>query len=163
MRIGAHIVTVAALLVAFLVVPAWWAGAGADVLLAGDKDLVVSQTTTQEAPSGSFTILINHDRHKDDEAYARWLDFLAGGDVPLIMEDASCFACYGDTAGIEMACSLAARLPAGQMKVRTEDGALVLSKAEVGRFDIIVMSDEVAKSLDASTVADRPFVGVVHR
>ncbi len=163
MRVLAHIGIVVALLVAFLVVPAWRVGINAQALFLGDNDLVSSATTIQEAPSGTYTILINHDRHPDDEAYAYWLEFLAGNDVPLIMEDVTCVALAGDSAGIEMANSLASRLPANQMKVRIEDGTLALSKAEVGRFDIIVMSDEAAISLDASTVASKPFVGVVHR
>lgn len=163
MHIGAHIVTVVALLVAFVAVPAWRAGVDVGALLSGTSDLVSSATTIQEAPSGTYTILINHDRHTDDETYAHWLDFLAGNDVPLIMEDVSCVAFAGDAPGIEMANSLASRLPANQMRVRVEDGTLALSKAEVGRFDIIVISDEAAQRYGASTLANKPFVGVVHR
>jgi hypothetical protein len=62
-----------------------------------------------------------------------------------------------------MAQRLASRLPANQMKVRAEDGILMVSKAEVGRFDIMVLSDETAAALDVTELASDPNVEVVHR
>jgi len=162
MRVFAHIATVVALLLAFVGLPAWLGGVNVSALLPG-VDAVSAATAIQDAPSGSYTILINRDLHTNDEVLGHWLDFLAGKDVPLIMEDVSCVALEGDVAGIEMANSLASRLPANQMKVRVENGVLVLSKAEVGRFDIMVMSDETAEAFGASTTYDLPFVEVVHR
>lgn len=163
MRIVAHIACVVALLAVFLGVPVWLGSVDVTALFSGDVDLVSSATTIQDAPSGTYTIYLNRNLHEDDEVRALWLDFLAGKDVPLIMEDASCVAVAGDASGVEMANSLASRLPANQMKVRTEDGVLALSKAEAGRFDMLVMSDEAAASLGASTLEDLDFVEVVHR
>jgi hypothetical protein len=46
------------------------------------------------------------------------------------------------------------RLPENQMKIKTEDGTLMLSKAEYGRFDIIIMSEEFASAYGAKTLYD---------
>ena len=152
MRVAGHIGTVVALLLAFFAVPAWLGGVNVAALAAGGTDLVSSATVIQEAPSGTFTIFVNRDYHTDESVLALWRDFLAGRDVPLIMEDVSCVAVEGDAAGIDMANSLASRLPANQMKVRVENGVLALSKAEAGRFDMLVMSDEAAARFDAQAL-----------
>ena len=163
MRTLEHLLTVLALVAAFLVAPAVMGGVNVTALAMGGPDLVSSATTIQAAPSGAFTLFVNRARHTDEEVLGHWLDFLAGRDVPLIMEDVSCVALAGDASGIELAESLASRLPANQMKVRVEDGTLAVSKAEVGRFDILVMSDEAGQAYGAASLADLPFVEVVHR
>lgn len=163
MRALSHIACIGALLLAFFGVPCWLGGVNVAALLPGAADLVSSATTIQEAPSGHYTIFVNTDLHTDAEVLELWKHFLAGEDVPLIMEDVTCVTATGDAAGIEMAQSLASRLPANQMRVYTEDGVLVMSKAEVGRFDIMVLSDEMAKSLDTSKLEANPRVEVVHR
>jgi hypothetical protein len=38
------------------------------------------------------------------------------------------------------------------MQIKTEDGTLMLSKAEYGRFDIIIMSEEFAAAYGADTL-----------
>lgn len=162
MRVFAHIATVVALLLAFVGVPAWQGHVNVAALLSSAEDAGAA-TDIHDVPSGSYTILVNRDLHTNAEVLGYWLDFLTGKDVPLITEDVSCVALEGDVAGIEMAYSLASRLPTNQMKVRVENGVLALSKAEVGRFDIMVMSDEMADAFGASTTYDLPFVEVVHR
>lgn len=163
MRAFSHIACIGTLLLAFFCVPCWLGKVNVAALLPGSTDLVSSATAIQEAPSGHYTIFINTDLHTDAEVLELWKSFLAGEDVPLIMEDVTCVTAAGDAAGIEMATSLASRLPANQMKVYTEDGTLVMSKAEVGRFDIMVLSDEKAKSLDVQQLEANPRVEVVRR
>ena len=163
MRVAEHIGTVVALLLAFFAVPGWMGGVDVGALATGDADLVSSATVIQDAPSGTFTIFVNRDYHTDEEVLLLWRDFLAGKDVPLIMEDVSCVAVEGDVAGIDMANSLASRLPANQMKVRVENGTLAISKSEAGRFDILVLSDDAADRLDVQKLESLPNVEVVHR
>ena len=163
MRVLGHIVTIAALFGAFLVVPARLGGVNVAALMGGATNRTSSATQIQDAPLGTYTIFVNRRLHKDKQALDYLLDFLAGEDVPLIMEDVSCVVATSDVAGLEMAQSLASRLPANQMKVRAEDGILMVSKAEVGRFDIMVLSDETAAALDVTELASDPNVEVVHR
>ncbi|MDO4536987.1 MAG: hypothetical protein Q4B54_02415 [Coriobacteriales bacterium] len=162
-RALAHIATIAVLLAVFVGVPVALGWVNLSALVSGQTDLVSSATTLQAAPDGGFTIFINGERHPDKEVLGYWKDFLAGKDVPLIMEDVSCVVCKDDIAGLEMAESLASRLPANQMKIHTEDGTLTLSKAETGRFDILVMSNEKAKSYDVSRLLSMSDVEVVYR
>ena len=53
-----------------------------------------------------------------------------------------------------MARSFQSILPENQMKIRTENVILMLSKAESGRFDVIVMSKELADVYDAERIAE---------
>ena len=62
-----------------------------------------------------------------------------------------------------MALYLAHLLPAGQLTVRSEDSALALSKAEIGRFDCLVISQEKADTKDLSVLLDDGRVAVVRR
>ena len=163
MRVFGHIACICALVLAFFGVPCWLGGVNLTALVSGSTDLVSSATAIQEAPSGHYTIFVNKNLHTDEEVLGLWKDFFAGKDVPLIMEDVTCVTANGDTAGIEMAQSLASRLPANQMKVRTEDGTLAISKAEVGRFDIMVLSSETAASLDTTSLERDSNVEVVYR
>lgn len=157
----AHSATIVALLLAFFVAPVM---RHVDVVgLLSGVDLTSSATTIQAAPSGRFLILINRDLHPDDEVLNTWVDFFEGKDVPLIWEDISCVALEGDLAGIDMAGSLQSRLPENQMSLRTEQAALALSKAEHGRFDVLVMSEEVAEAQGAESVTLLPNVVVVTR
>ena len=158
-----HIVTIVGLLAACVGVPAWLAGVDVVALAQGGTDLVSSATTIQDAPSGSFYVFLNRDLHTDQEVLGYWVDFFEGKDVPLIMEDVSCVTLAGDSAGLEMAQSLASRLPANQMKIRTEDATLALSKAEVGRFDVLVVSDEAAAQANVDALLADERVEVIHR
>ena len=72
-----------------------------------------------------------------------------------VFEDLSCTVSSGDPTGLEMAKSFQSRLPENQMKIRTEDGIMMLSKAENGRFDIIVMSKEFFDKNSAEAIAEK--------
>ena len=54
------------------------------------------------------------------------------------------------------------RLPENQMVLKTEDPTLMLSKAEHGKFDVIVISKEIADIYKASTVYDMDNIEVIH-
>lgn len=162
MRVVWHIVVVVALLGAFVALP-FFSSVNVKALESGDFNAVSSATAAVDAPDGHYTILINADRHTDKEVLADWMAFFSGEDVPLIMEDISCVAIESDPAGIEMAKSLQSRLPENRMTLRLENGVLALSKAEVGKFDTMVMSDDVADLFEATTLNDNPNVVVIHR
>ena len=48
------------------------------------------------------------------------------------------------------------------MVLKTEDPTLMLSKAEHGKFDVIVISKEIADIYKASTVYDMDNIEVIH-
>ena len=126
-------------------------------LLSGKTDAVSSATTITEQPSGEYVILINRDIHSDPAALEAWKAFFAAGDTDGIVdlfEDISCTVSSSDPAGLETARSFMSRLPENQMKLRTEDGTLMLSKACHGRFDVIVMSKEAAEAGGAHRVTE---------
>lgn len=162
MKAFAHIATVLVALALLVGVPV---ASRVDIgaLAAGGVDTVSSSTQIQAAPSGTFTVLINRDLHPKKDVLEKWVDFFSGRDVPVIMEDVSCVAIQGDAAGIEMAQSLQSRLPENQMKLRLEGGQFAVSKAFDGRFDVLVMSDEVAMAYDAEQLYSLPNIEVVHR
>lgn len=120
---------------------------------ATDADTVTSASLILDAPSGEYVVFLNRARHPDPAALSHWEDFFAGKDVPVIYEDISCIAIEGDLGGIEMATSLQSRLPEHQMTLRTEEGALLMSKAERGLYDVVVLSKEAADAYDVSALS----------
>ena len=106
-------------------------------------DAVTGATTALDAPSGEYVVVINLDKHTEcEELYS-------------VFEDLSCTVSSGDPSGLEMAKSFQSRLPENQMTLRTEDGIMMLSKAEKGRFDVIVMSKEFCDKNSGSRITDR--------
>lgn len=126
-------------------------------LILGRTDAVSSATQTTEQPSGEYVVLINRGLRSDPNALEAWKAFFSVGDsdgIVSLFEDISCTVSSSDPAGLEAARSFMSRLPENQMKLRTEDVTLMLSKAEHGRFDVIVMSKEAAESAKAYRVAE---------
>lgn len=117
-----------------------------------DTDAVSSATNVIEAPSGEFVVLINRERHEKSGTLETWRTFFSGGDIGVVFEDLDCIVIRGDEAGLDAAESYRLRLPENQMRVRSEDGVLALSKAEYGRYDIMIMSAEAASSFGAETL-----------
>ena len=113
-------------------------------MLFGGADAVSSASLVVEQPSGEFCVLINRERLKDSAG--QWEVFFNGQDAGVIFEDIGCITVQGDTAGIQLARRYQSRLPENQMKVHTQFGMLVLSKAEYHRFDVIVVSRETAEA-----------------
>ncbi len=121
-------------------------------LISSDPDAVSSATAIVDAPSGDYLVLINRSRHTNPENLAVWQDFFAGREIPFIFEDLVCGTASGDMGGIEMARSYQSRLPENQMKLEQVDPVLLMSKADAGRFDVIVLSAEAAEKYGAESV-----------
>ena len=121
-------------------------------------DAVTGATTALDAPSGEYVVVINLDKHTDQAALDCWREFFETGECEelySVFEDLSCTVSSGDPTGLEMAKSFQSRLPENQMTLRTEDGIMMLSKAEKGRFDVIVMSKEFCDKNSGSRITDR--------
>ena len=72
------------------------------------------------------------------------------------MEDISCVTAAGDASGEQLARRYQARLAENQMRLRSENGVLAVSKAEKGLYDVLILSKEAAEAYDYSTVYARP-------
>ncbi|MBR1393361.1 MAG: hypothetical protein IJ561_05950 [Ruminococcus sp.] len=161
MRALRHTLTVAALLFLMLGLPYLTSDHFKAVISGEAADAVTSATTAVDAPSGEFLVLINRDKHTNSENLALWHDFFEGRDFSFVFEDIVCTVSSGDPAGLEMARSFQSRLPENQMKIKTEDGVLMLSKADSGKFDIIIISSELAEAMGAGTVYTGSRVDVI--
>ena len=129
-------------------------------LFGGNVDAVSSASVILDAPSGNYVVLLNAARHEKWRTAADWAAFFQGESL-VIMDDVDCLVADSDAGGIQMAESYRSRLPENQMKLRREDGTLMLSRAEVGGFDAIVMSAEFAEAFKAETVYGQPGVEVL--
>lgn len=159
MRALRHIITVSAAILLTLGVP--FASSDSFKEIVSGADAVSSASIVVDQPSGNYTVLINLDKHTDAENLALWEKFFAGEEVSFIFEDIKCTAARGDSGGIQLAENYLTRLPENQMTLRTEDPVLMLSKAEYGRFDVIVISKEMADMYGASTVYDKDNIEVI--
>ncbi len=112
----------------------------------GTMDAVTSASVVLDQPSGNYVVLINKEFHTDTEKMEAWTSFFQGGDVTYIFEDISCSVADYDQGAIDMAKSFMSRLPENQMTVRTEDGTMLRSRVDHGKYDIVIMSEEFAKT-----------------
>lgn len=113
-------------------------------------DAVSSATMIIEQPSGAYVVMINRDLHRDAGNLATWEAFFRGEEIGFLFEDISCVVADTDAAGLELAKSFQSRLPENQMTLRLEDSTLMLSKAQHGRFDVILMSKEMYDATGAA-------------
>ena len=124
-------------------------------LMSGSLDAVSSASIVLDQPSGSFIVMINKDYHKDEDTLHDWIRFFSGSveedELLIIFEDIAVSAASADAAGAEMADSLRSQLPENQMKVTKEDATLLMSRADAGLFDIIILSKEFADGYHAET------------
>ena len=137
------------------------------VTLGQDSTDAVSGATAQrisaEDISGKWVVLINRARHDKSGTTADWEKFFSFDEnVPLIMEDVICKVARYDAGGLEAARQYQARLPENQMKIQTEPGAMLLSKAELLRFDVMILSETAANAYAAQTLYDRSDVLTLH-
>ena len=105
-------------------------------------------------PSGEFYVILNTARHADTLGDWR-LFFPDDEDFSVIFEDIRCLAAKGDAAGVQMAERFQAQLPENQMRLRTEDPTLLISKVEAGRVDVAVLSRDMAEALGFSPASAR--------
>ena len=130
-------------------------------LISSDPDAVTSATTVLDAPSGDYVVLINRSRHPNAENLSVWHDFFEGKEIGILFEDIECGILNGDKGGLDMARSCQSRLPENQMKLIQSDPVLLLSKADNGRFDIIIMSSEAAERYGAESVENKTDADVI--
>ena len=112
-----------------------------------------------DQPSGQFVVIINRDRHP--LTLDEWSSFFREEEVGVIMEDISCLAATSDPAGVQLARRYMARLAENQMVLTTENSLLVVSRAENGLYDVIVLSKEMADAVDFSEVYARGDAAVI--
>jgi hypothetical protein len=89
--------------------------------------------------------------HTDEENLNTWISFFRGEEISYLFEDISCSVITGDEGAITMAQSFQSRLPEKQMSIQTEDASLLMSRADHGLYDIIILSREYAESYHAVT------------
>lgn len=119
----------------------------------------ISSATAQSVSAGDmngkYVVLLNRSLHDKKGTTADWQKFFSFDEnVPLIMEDIVCKVAETDSEGIEAAQKYQARLPENQMKITREAGVMLLSKAELGRFDVIILSRAAAQAYSAQTLYD---------
>lgn len=112
----------------------------------GSADTVSSSTVPLDQPSGEYILLINKETRSNDETLDDWITYFTGGDMPYIFEDITCSVSKSDSAALEMAESYQSKLPEHQMEIQTEDTAMLLSRADNGKFDFIIFSKEYAEA-----------------
>lgn len=129
-------------------------------LLSGDTDAVTGASMEiPDQPSGTYYVLINKDLH--EQTLDDWTAFFTEQPVGIIWEDLHCFVDLADTAGREMADRYRLRLAENQMEVTPENGTLLVSKAENGLFDVIVLSQEMADLMDYEKAMGRSGVAAL--
>ena len=134
--------------------------AGGYINWSSDSPDAVSSATAQPVSagdmSGKYIVFINRGLHDKAGTTGDWEKFFSfTDDVPLIMEDITCKVAQLDSEGLDTARKYQARLPENQMKIEQEAGVMLLSKAELGRFDVMIMSEAAAKSYSAQTLYDK--------
>ena len=136
---------------------------GMSMISGNETDAVSSATAYAFDPndvSGEYVVFINNDRHSDTAAI--WSEFFRGGNIPVILDDISCLVCSNDTLAKDYAEICQARLPENQMKIKSENTLLLLSKGDSARFDIIIMSKEMADAYRAETISANSNVTTVN-
>lgn len=111
-----------------------------------EVDAVSSPSVIIDKPSGNYIVLINTRLHKDKSKLDQWISFFSGEETDIIFEDIACTVAEGDAKGLEMAQSFQSKLPENQMKIKEEEAVFVVSRAEEGKFDILLMSKDFAAS-----------------
>lgn len=130
-------------------------------LISDTPDVVTSASVVVDKPSGDYLVFINLDKHTDKENLSLWHDFFEGKDVSFIFEDIKCYVAKNDVNGLTIAQNFQSRLPENQMVISTEDGTLMISKAEYNKFDVIVMSREIADFYAADTLLENDNIDVI--
>lgn len=154
-----HILCIAAGLLVFFVLPGFLTG-NLSVLTGSAADAVTGASMeVPDSPSGEFYVLLNRDRHA--LSLEDWRSFFEEKPVGVIMEDISCLAVQGDTAGRQLADRYLARLAANQMSLKEENSLLVVSRAESGQFDVIIVSKEMAEAIGFETAMGRSFTETI--
>lgn len=134
-------------------------GTGTVKLSTDSPDAVSSATSksiTADDMEGKWVVFLNRELHDKSGTTADWEKFFSFDEnTPLIMEDITCKVADYDVEGKKIAENYQARLPENQMKIKSEAGVMLLSKAELGRFDVLILSESAAKTYSAETLYDK--------
>ena len=141
-RLCGHLSGILAALLVLLVLP-YLHQPSFRLFLEGKKtDTVSSATVLLDAPGGNFYILLNPKLHIDQKKREQWVDFFQGKDVSFSFEDLACSVASADSAAVDMAKSFQSRLPQNQMKLVLEDTAMLRSRVQAGKYDVVLVSKE---------------------
>ena len=145
-RLAVHVLLDLAIIAAVLFIPVLLHPQGRARLT--DTDANSSASVVIDAPSGEFQVFLNLDALEED---VFWQTFFSGGEVDYCFEDITCMVADTDPAALAAAQSYQSRLSAHQMTLRQEDMTLMLSLADCGKFQAIVISRELAAHYRAQT------------
>jgi archaellin len=118
----------------------------------GTVDTVSSASVIIDQPSGDYIVLINQAEHTNQDNLNTWVQVFSGQEISYLFEDISCSVASGDSGALTMARSFQSRLPEKQMWVQTENATLLMSRADCGKYDIIILSREFAERYDLTTI-----------
>lgn len=146
-KAGKHVAAVLLLFGLFLGIPM---AISPEILtiLFGDTGVDAISTASleiPEEPSGEFLVLMKTERHRD--SLRDWEAFFRDEDFAVIFEDIQCITARGDIAAQDLAERYRIQLPENQMKVRSEDPVLLVSKIEAGAIDVAILSGEMAEQM----------------
>lgn len=151
MKMIRHILIVCISILIIMGIPLFFTS-GFQKWLNNDPDALSSASVILDQPSGNYVIFINEAVHPNKENLETWKKFFKGEEISFLFEDITCYIATGDGPGLMMAQSYQSRLPANQMILKMEDGTLMISKAEHGIFDIMILSKEMADNLHVETL-----------
>ncbi|MBR1811066.1 MAG: hypothetical protein IJ766_05380 [Clostridia bacterium] len=138
---------------------------GASAFRTDGVDAVTGASTFAFNPdevSGEYVIYINHTYHEKRDTVGLWTAFFSGENVPVIMDDISCLVASNDPAGMEYAQICQARLPENQMRIKSVNALLLLSKADYGAFDVIILSKPLVDAYAAASVSENQYITTVY-
>ena len=116
-----------------------------NIFNSGDTDAVSSASVILDQPSGRYLELIGKKLHPTEKNLKEWENFFSGGDFTYLFDDIVCSVTSSDPAAVEMAKSFQSRLPENQMRIQVEDATLLASRIEHGKYDIVILSQEMAE------------------
>ena len=96
-----------------------------------------------------YRVYINREKHEAAGTLPAWEGFFRGEDGDFVFENILCYVGNGDGSGLGMARSFQSVLPENQMEIRQMDMPLMLSRADHGKFDVLVLSKEMADAFGA--------------
>ena len=158
LKVLKHIGIIAAGVILIIGVPLWCTGYITS-LFSDEADVVSGASLIIDRPSGEFVVLINKKLHTNKENLEKWVKYFSGteGDeILIIFEDISCSVAEGDVTGLNMAESFQSRLGTSstglnQMEIEQSEASLLVSRADYGKFDVIIMSKEFADAYSLDT------------
>jgi hypothetical protein len=126
----------------------------------GTTDTVSSASVVIDQPSGEYIVFINRDMHTDEDYLNTWIQFFSGEEISYLFEDISCSVIAADSGALDLARSFQSRLPEKQMRIQTEEASLLLSRADHGKYDIMILSKEFAETYNAATLDEKSTVQI---